>query len=124
LSYTTFQYGKPTVSSKSITAADSLVVTVPVKNTGKVAGKETVQLYVNDEISSLSRPVKELKGFKKISLQPGEEKTVSFTLTKEDLSYYDDKKNTWIAEPGKFKIMIGASATDIKGTVDFVLKLL
>ncbi|MFI0431474.1 glycoside hydrolase family 3 C-terminal domain-containing protein [Mariniflexile sp. HMF6888] len=122
LSYTTFQYGKPTVSSKSITTADSLVVTIPVKNTGKVAGKEIVQLYVNDEKSSLPRPLKELKGFEKVSLEPGEEKMVSFTLTKEALSYYDDKKNTWIAEPGKFKIMIGASATDIKGTVDFVLK--
>jgi len=122
LSYTTFQYGKPTISSKSITIADSLVVTIPVKNTGKVAGKETVQLYVNDEKSSLPRPIKELKGFEKISLQPGEVKMVSFTLTKEDLSYYDDKKNSWIAEPGNFKIMIGASATDIRGTVDFILK--
>lgn len=122
LSYTKFQYGKPTVSSKLITAADSLVVTIPVKNTGKVAGKEVVQLYVNDEKSSLPRPLKELKGFEKISLEPGEEKTVSFTLTKEDLSYYDDKKKEWIAEPGKFKIMIGASATDIKDTVDFILK--
>ena len=122
LSYTTFQYGKPTISAKSITTADSLVVTIPVKNTGKVAGKEVVQLYVNDEKSSLPRPLKELKGFKKISLQPGEEKTVSFTLTKVELSYYDDKKNTWIAEPGNFKIMIGASATDIRGTIDFILK--
>ncbi len=122
LSYTTFQYGKPTISSKSITAADSLVVTIPVKNTGNVAGKEVVQLYVRDEKSSLPRPLKELKGFEKISLQPGEEKIVRFTLTKEELSYYDDKKNTWIAEPGNFKIMIGASATDIRGTEDFILK--
>lgn len=122
LSYTTFQYGKPIVSSKSITAADSLVVTIPIKNTGKVAGKEVVQLYVNDEKSSLPRPVKELKGFEKISLEPGEEKMVSFTLTKEALLYYDDKKKAWVAEPGKFKIMIGASATDIRGTVDFILK--
>nr|WP_321378731.1 glycoside hydrolase family 3 C-terminal domain-containing protein [uncultured Bacteroides sp.] len=122
LSYTKFQYGKATISSKSITTADSIVVTIPVKNTGKVVGKEVVQLYVQDEKSSLARPLKELKGFEKISLEPGEEKTVSFTLTKEALSYYDDKKEEWIAEPGKFKIMIGASATDIKGTVDFTLK--
>jgi len=122
LSYTTFQYGKPTISSKSITTADSLVVTIPVKNTGKVAGKEIVQLYVNDEKSSLPRPLKELKAFEKVSLEPGEEKLVSFTISKEALSFYDDKKNTWVAEPGKFKIMIGASATDIKGTVDFILK--
>ncbi|MGE5944357.1 MAG: glycoside hydrolase family 3 C-terminal domain-containing protein [Flavobacteriales bacterium] len=121
LSYTTFQYGKPTISSKSITVADALVVTIPVKNTGKVAGKEIVQLYVQDEKSSLPRPFKELKGFEKISLEPGEEKTVRFTLTNEDLSFYDDKKNEWIAEPGNFKIMIGASATDIKSTVDFIL---
>ena len=79
-------------------------------------------MYIRDIFSSVTRPVKELKGFKKISLQPGEEKVASFTLTKESLSYYDDKKNTWIAEPGNFKIMIGASATDIRGTVDFILK--
>ncbi|WP_369014097.1 glycoside hydrolase family 3 C-terminal domain-containing protein [Flavobacterium anhuiense] len=122
LSYTTFQYGKPAVSSKTITAADSLEVTVSIKNTGKVAGKEVVQLYVNDETSSLPRPTKELKGFEKISLEPGEEKTVRFTLTKKDLSYYDDTKKEWIAEPGKFRIMIGASATDIRGVADFNLK--
>lgn len=122
LSYTTFQYGKPAVSSKTITAADSLEVTVSIKNTGKVAGKEVVQLYVNDETSSLPRPTKELKGFEKISLEPGEEKTVHFTVTKEDLSYYDGTKKEWIAEPGKFRIMIGASATDIRRTVGFNLK--
>lgn len=122
LSYTTFQYGKPVVSSKNITAVDSLKVTVSIKNTGKLAGKEVVQLYVNDESSSLPRPIKELKGFEKIELEPGEERTVHFTLTKEDLSYYDDRKKEWIAEPGKFKIMIGASASDIRGTVDFDLK--
>ncbi|KQB43732.1 Glycosyl hydrolase family 3 N terminal domain-containing protein [Flavobacterium daejeonense] len=122
LSYTTFQYGKATISKKSITEADSIVVTIPVKNTGKVAGKEIVQLYVNDEKSSLPRPLKELKGFEKVSLEPGEEKLVSFTISKEALSFYDDKKSAWIAEPGKFKIMIGASATDIKATVDFTLK--
>ncbi|WP_343706367.1 glycoside hydrolase family 3 C-terminal domain-containing protein [Flavobacterium sp.] len=122
LSYTTFQYGKPAVSSKTITAADSLEVTVSIKNTGKVAGKEVVQLYVNDETSSLPRPTKELKGFEKISLEPGEEKTVRFILTKKDLSYYDDTKKEWIAEPGKFRIMIGASATDIRGVADFNLK--
>ncbi|MXO04821.1 beta-glucosidase [Flavobacterium sp. HBTb2-11-1] len=122
LSYTTFQYGKPAVSSKTITAADSLEVTVSIKNIGKVAGKEVVQLYVNDETSSLPRPIKELKGFEKISLELGEEKTVRFTLTKKDLSYYDDTKKEWIAEPGKFRIMIGASATDIRGVADFNLK--
>ena len=122
MSYTTFQYGKATISKKSITEADSIVVTIPVKNTGKVAGKEIVQLYVNDEKSSLPRPLKELKGFEKVSLEPGEEKLVSFTISKEALSFYDDKKSAWIAEPGKFKIMIGASATDIKATVDFTLK--
>ncbi len=79
-------------------------------------------MYVNDEKSSLPRPLKELKGFEKVSLEPGEEKLVSFTISKEALSFYDDKKSAWIAEPGKFKIMIGASATDIKATVDFTLK--
>ena len=121
LSYTTFEYGKPVLSAKKMEAEGTLTLTVPVKNTGSVAGKEIVQLYVGDEKCSVLRPQKELKHFDKILLQPGEEKTVSFTITPEDLKFYDDKAGQWIAEPGKFKLYVGASSTDIRGTVTFEL---
>lgn len=121
LSYTQFTYGKASVSGKSMQENEKLTVTVPVKNTGERTGKEIVQLYIGDEKSSLERPVKELKAFEKILLNPGEEKTVKFSISLDDLKFYDDEKRTWIAEPGKFKIYIGASSTDIRSTVDFEL---
>jgi len=122
LSYTTFAYGKPVASAKTITADNSLTVTIPVKNTGSVAGKEVVQLYVGDEKCSVLRPVKELKAFQKITLAPGEEKEVTFTITPDDLKFYDEAVGGWTAEPGKFKAYIGASSADIRGTVPFELK--
>ena len=121
LSYTTFQYGKPIASAKKMAADGTLTVTVPVKNTGSVAGKEVVQLYVGDDKCSVFRPLKELKHFQKIALQPGEEKSVTFTVTPEDLQFYDDKAACWKSEPGKFKLYIGSSSTDIRGTVNFEL---
>lgn len=121
LSYTTFQYGKPVASAKKMAADGMLTVTVPVKNTGSVAGKEVVQLYVGDDKCSVLRPLKELKHFQKIALQPGEEKSVTFTVTPEDLQFYDDKAACWKSEPGKFKLYIGSSSTDIRGTVNFEL---
>ncbi len=121
LSYTTFQYGKPVASAKKMAADGTLTVTVPVKNTGSVAGKEVVQLYVGDDKCSVFRPLKELKHFQKIALQPGEEKSVTFTVTPEDLQFYDDKAACWKSEPGKFKLYIGSSSTDIRGTVNFEL---
>ena len=121
LSYTTFQYGKPVASAKKMAADGTLTVTVPVKNTGSVAGKEVVQLYVGDDKCSVLRPLKELKHFQKIALQPGEEKSVTFTVTREDLQFYDDKAACWKSEPGKFKLYIGSSSTDIRGTVNFEL---
>ena len=121
LSYTTFQYGKPVASAKKMAADGTLTVTVPVKNTGTVAGKEVVQLYVGDDKCSVLRPLKELKHFQKIALQPGEEKSVTFTVTPEDLQFYDDKAACWKSEPGKFKLYIGSSSTDIRGTVNFEL---
>ena len=121
LSYTTFAYGKAVASAKKMEADGTLTVTIPVKNTGKVAGKEVVQLYVGDDKCSVLRPMKELKHFQKIALQPGEEKTVTFTITPEDLQFYDDKAGNWKAEPGKFKLYIGASSTDIRSTVPFEL---
>lgn len=122
LSYTTFEYGKPTADSKTMPADGTLTVKVTVKNTGTREGQEIVQLYLSDKKSSLLRPVKELKGFKKVKLSPGEETEVTFTIDKEALSYFDDTRHAWIAEPGKFEAIIAASATDIKGVVPFELK--
>ena len=122
LSYTTFEYGKPTADSKTMPADGTLTVKVTVKNTGTREGQEIVQLYLSDKKSSLPRPIKELKGFKKVKLSPGEETEVTFTIDKEALSYFDDTRHAWIAEPGKFEAIIAASATDIKGVVPFELK--
>lgn len=122
LSYTTFEYGKPVASAKDMTADGTITVTVPVTNTGSVEGKEIVQLYIQDEKSSLPRPLKELKGFRKIDLAPGQTKEVTFTITPDDLKFFDDSKHEWIAEPGKFKALIGASSTDIRSTVQFSYK--
>lgn len=122
LSYTTFQYGKVTADKKSITAADSISFAVTVKNTGKRAGAETVQLYISDVKSSVPRPVKELKGFEKVSLEPGEEKTVRFTIGKNALSFFDAAKHDWVAEAGEFEAVIGASSADVKSKVAFTLQ--
>lgn len=122
LSYTTFDYGKATLSAKDMSADGTITVTVPVTNTGKVEGKETVQLYIQDEKSSLPRPVKELKGFRKISLAPGQTKEVTFTITPDDLKFFDDSKHAWVAEPGKFKALIGSSSTDIRTSTQFTYK--
>ena len=122
LSYTTFDYGKPVASTKTIGKDESLTITIPVRNTGTTAGKETVQLYIGDEKASVLRPVKELKGFEKIELAPGEEKTVNFTVSPDALKFYDPATASWIAEPGKFRAYIGSSSTDIRATVPFELK--
>lgn len=122
LSYTTFEYGKPTVSAKTMTADGSVKVITTVTNTGKRAGKEIVQLYIGDVKASEDRPLKELKDFKKISLEPGETKTVEFEITAEDLQYFSGKNHKWIAEPGKFKAYVCASETDVRGEVGFELK--
>ena len=102
-------------------AQDSVTVSVSVRNTGSRTGAETVQLYISDKKSSLPRPVKELKGFRKIRLEPGEEQTVSFTIDSQALSYYDDRKQAWVAEPGAFEALIGASSGDIRSKVAFEL---
>lgn len=119
MSYTTFDYGKPMISQKEISGDESLQVSMTVKNTGDFKGKETVQLYIGDEKCSLMRPVKELKKFAKIELNPGEEKEVSFNINADDLKFYDDRKNEWTVEPGKFKIYIGASSNDIRNITEF-----
>lgn len=122
LSYTTFEYGKAVASAKKMTLDGQLELTVSVKNVGDVAGKEVVQLYIGDEKCTVLRPLKELKHFQKIALNPGEEKAVSFTITADDLKYYDETLKDWTAEPGKFKVYIGSSSSDIRSTVSFVLE--
>lgn len=122
LSYTTFEYGKAVASAKKMTLDGQLELTVNVKNVGDVAGKEVVQLYIGDEKCTVLRPLKELKHFQKVALNPGEEKTVSFTITSDDLKYYDETLKDWTAEPGKFKVYIGSSSSDIRSTVSFVLE--
>lgn len=122
LSYTTFEYSKPTADAKTMSADGTLTVKVTVKNAGTREGQEVVQLYISDKQSSLPRPIKELKGFQKIKLAPGEEKEVTFTIEKEALSFFDDTKHAWVAEPGKFEAIIAASAADIRGVVPFELK--
>ncbi|MBN1131586.1 MAG: glycoside hydrolase family 3 C-terminal domain-containing protein [Bacteroidales bacterium] len=106
LSYSTFEYGTISPDKNSISAGDSLTVSVTVKNTGKCAGEEIVQCYVRDLVGSVTRPLKELKGFSKISLDPGEEKLVQFTITEDDLRFYDINME-YRAEPGEFRIYVG-----------------
>ena len=120
LSYTTFQYDKPVLSAKKVSMGDGLSVSVKVKNTGTMAGKEAVQLYIGDEKCSLLRPQKELKGFKKISLQPGEEKVVTFDIKPEDLQFFDDSKHEWVAEPGKFKVYVTSSSANVDNVAEFM----
>ena len=115
LSYTTFKYGKPQIAANG----DAWTVTVDVTNTGKCEGKEIVQLYVGDEKCSVDRPKKELKNFAKVSLKPGETKTVSMDITRQDLKFWDETTHAWKAEPGKFKAYVCASAEDVRGTVVF-----
>ena len=122
LSYTTFTYGKPMASAKAMAADGMLTVTVAVKNTGSIAGKEIVQLYVGDDKCSVLRPVKELKHFAKVALAPGEEKNVTFTLTPDDLKFYDEASAAWKYEPGKFKAYVCASSADVRGVVSFEMQ--
>lgn len=111
LSYTTFVYGPIALSSATIGSRDTLVVSTTVKNTGEREGVEVVQLYVKDEVGSVTRPVKELKGFARISLQPGESREVRFKISSKDLSYYR-KDMTFGTEPGKFRVFVGTNSQD------------
>ncbi|MBK7379882.1 MAG: fibronectin type III-like domain-contianing protein [Ignavibacteriales bacterium] len=122
LSYTTFKYNDLKLSSKEITKNNKLTVTLKVENTGNVKGSEVLQLYVRDVQSTVDRPVKELKSFKKVSLNPGEEKTVEMIIDKSALSFFDSKTKEWTAENGEFEILIGSSSQDIKLREKFSLK--
>lgn len=122
LSYTTFAYGKAIADKKVMGQDETLTITLPVTNTGSREGSEVIQLYISDLKSSLPRPVKELKGFSKVKLAPGETREITFTIGKEALSFFDDTRHEWVAEPGKFEAWIGASSTDIRNKVAFELK--
>ncbi len=115
LSYTTFDYKNLKISSEKISKSQNLNVSVEVKNTGNLDGKEVVQLYIRDISGSLSRPVKELKGFELISLKKGETKTVNFTLSQKELGFYDNDGN-FLVEPGTFKIFVGTSSQEVLET--------
>ena len=121
LSYTDFTYGDAKAKS-SVKAGADLKVSIDVTNSGKVAGKEVVQLYIGDEQAYLDRPVKELKGFKKIHLEPGETKTVEFVIEPDMLKFFDDAKHEWVLEKGKFTAYVGASSQDIRSEVSFEVK--
>jgi beta-glucosidase len=112
LSYTTFAYGEVKLSATSISDKDDITVACKVKNTGRVEGEEVVQLYLRDVVGSVTRPVKELKDFKKITLAPGEEQEVTFTLQQSDLSFYK-KDMSFGTEPGKFIVSIGTNSRDL-----------
>ena len=113
LSYTSFEYGAMQVSSNQLKGNQKLRITIPVKNTGKYAGKEVVQLYIRDEVGTITRPVKELKGFEKIELAAGETKEVVFEITTGVLKFYNsDLKFDW--ESGDFQIMVGPNSRDVK----------
>ncbi|HKI43893.1 MAG TPA: fibronectin type III-like domain-contianing protein, partial [Balneolales bacterium] len=113
LSYTTFSFSNMKVSSTSIKDSDSLDVRVTVKNTGGRAGKEVVQLYVHDHIKDVKQPVKELKDFAKVALNPGQSKEVHFKLGFRDFAYYDTEISDWKVETGKFDIMVGGSSDNL-----------
>ena len=122
LSYTTFKIGKAVADKSSMTVDDRITFTVAVTNTGSRAGAETVQLYIHDKKSSVERPYKELKAFRKVFLQPGETQEISLTIDKQALSFYDDQTGRWTAEPGDFEALIGNSAQNLISSCSFTLR--
>ncbi len=120
LSYTDFSYSEIKLSSDQLKSNGTITATIAVTNTGNLEGKEVVQLYIRDMVGSITRPVKELKGFQKISLKPGETKNVSFTIGSNDLKFYNSEMK-YVAEPGDFKLFIGGNSRDVKES-SFTLK--
>ena len=120
LSYTAFEYRAAKVTDR-VKRGEAVKVAVTVKNIGAVAGQEVVQVYVTDPQSSLIRPPKELKGFAKVALQPGEAQTIEFELNERALSFYDPDRRQWVAEPGEFEVLIGSSSRDIRARAAFEL---
>lgn len=119
LSYTTFDYGKPEVSSGRLNAGEGVHIRIPVTNTGTRDGMEVVQLYIGDDRCSVMRPLKELKHFKKVLVKAGESVDVEFTITEQDLRFYDETTRSWVAEAGTFKAYVGSSSSDIRRVVPF-----
>ena len=122
LSYTQFAISNLRSDKSELTQDDTIAFTVNVKNTGKRAGSEVVQLYIHDVKSSVDRPKKELKGFQKVYLQPGENKDVTITINKEALSFYDESSSSWKAEAGKFEALVGNASDNLKLKKVFELK--
>lgn len=114
LSYTQFEYSDIKLNRDKIAAGEDLTISATITNTGDRVGAEVVQLYLQDMQSSVARPIKELKGFDKVLLEPGQTKQVSMTLTQRDLSFWDEKSGGWLAEPGLFTVHLGASLADIR----------
>lgn len=121
LSYTTFAYDNLRLSIEELSPNDELAVSIDVTNTGSRAGREVVQLYVRDEKSRVARPEKELKGFAKIALQPGETKTVTLKLGMRSLAYFDNAKIGWVADAGRFEVLVGSSSMDLRARASFTL---
>ena len=109
LSYTTFEYSNLKINKKTFSKGEKVEVSVDLKNTGKVTGKEVAQLYLHDEFASVAKPVKELKGFEMVELKAGETKTITFTLTDAELGFYNNQ-NEFVVEPGSFKVMVGGNS--------------
>ena len=121
LSYTTFEISNLRADKREMTADGKLTITADVKNTGSVAGAEVLQLYISDTKSSQPRPVKELKGFKKVSLAPGETQQVDFTIDRSALSFYNEQTGEWTAEPGEFVAIVNTSSAPTKNKIRFIL---
>jgi beta-glucosidase len=119
LSYSKFNYSELRLSPRQISANESISATVDVKNTSKRTGEEVVQLYTREVNPSVVRPIKELRGFQRVTLQPGEKKTLNFAVPAEKLAFYDETKNAFVVEPGKYEIQIGASSSDIREREQF-----
>jgi beta-glucosidase len=122
LSYSTFEYRDIKSSAKNFTKEAGVTIEIKVKNTGKYAGAEVAQLYIQELKPSVARPLKELKGFSKVMLNPGETKTVTIKLSEKDFAFWDVNQHNWKAEPGAYKIMIGAASNDIRQTIEVVMK--
>lgn len=119
LSYTKFAYGNVVLSADNMKSGEILTASVNVTNVGSLTGKEIVQMYIRDSQSRLVRPLKELKGFTKVELLPGETKVVSFDIREDDLKYYDDASQNWVVEPGEFELFIGGSSHDLQVAARF-----
>jgi len=122
LSYTSFEYSDIKISTKQFSANEAIEVKVSVKNTGHIDGKETVQIYISDSKSSIPRPLKELKAFEKVFLQSGKSKELSFQLEPSAFQYWHPEEKKWIAEPGEFEILVGASSRDLRLNERVMLK--